>query len=1023
MAINVAPNLGKPTHHVKLSKGGSELGLLLCDAEGNFDVRTQREPYPSTAIKMYQGDAKHSDREPPFMDIIQEDWSLGRGQEVFEDDKTRYQDGFQADTTLQGKIILGPQPTYSTGIRKWGGYMPGKVVFKGLYGTQRYMQRGWTVPAGGGFYGDKVEILLRKKGSPNSGVTVEVRNSTLVTTYQTIVISAAEITEDVLSVWVEGDWTGTQVLNSSTEYRVVVYATSGSDDASNCWEIGSSPYVSGSLNSSKSSDGSSWIDTSTQWGIYFRVVDVDDDFTAHFVEYRDQLYLATAPDDGSAAKLYMNGFRGVADDNTGELNKLKDSTATGAAFQGKVARLITGGAFQKELTPWRNITSGVAGTLYVSPDWNIAHGNEFTEYVVLGNDVWTERPQSVLTLPATDIEVANEIMYIAQGFGGELIRHREMNNGGTFEWVNGSQIYWSTAGAYTDFVLAVLDYISGPVLYLAQNPGYVTGDALVYRDAAPPTWGTNPIGFNWIIKDTATFNEQAIANVTRTMANQVLKIDVGDPFTTGIICSQDISSTDIRFGALLSFNLMASVEIAAGVIEIVFDDTANCASPAYSVALPHLYPGYWNDPITLTIDAGDVAGADAIISVGFRVTQDIGAFSLSLRRGLRLYTQGSVDPIKIFDTRVTGLERYGEPESCWVMAEDQFGEIRNNTYKPVPIREIRSVRSSDNGRAHLVHDVYLYFSLKDGVEKYYRNHLDDIGPNRDMGLPTNRQGSIVDLVGYPGRRYAAVDGGTDGYSSVLCDHGGWHEVYRSRIAGRRIRKLHIQSVPGDVHSRLWISEGSDILWIPIAINPLVDTEYRYTHEAAVITSRIHGGMQDINKFFKAVKLATKGLGSGVQVYVDYRTDVNASWTRIATAFTTSPYQEQDLSSSQNVSGRWIELRIVLQTEDNTVTPEVLAWVLKVIEREEPKYADTYTFRVKDWDRDLMGDPQDYSVSSYMNALETMISDPLPVLINSISDLDDNRYAVAQPASLKRLDVIPEEDGRELHICQLTLLEI
>jgi len=191
----------------------------------------------------------------------------------------------------------------------------------------------------------------------------------------------------------------------------------------------------------------------------------------------------------------------------------------------------------------------------------------------------------------------------------------------------------------------------------------------------------------------------------------------------------------------------------------------------------------------------------------------------------------------------------------------------------------------------------------------------------------------------------------------------------------------------------------------------------------VITSRIHGGMQDVAKFYKSVKLATRNLGSGVQVQVDYRTDVTTAWTRVSSAFTTSPYQEEDLSSAMNISGRWIELRVVLQTEDNTITPEVFAWVLKAIEREEGKYANTYTFRVKDWDRDLQGNPIDETVSSFISKLETMINGPIPILINSISDLDDSKYVVAQPASLKRLRVIPEEDGRELHICQLSLLEI
>ncbi len=1024
MAINVGPGLAKPTHHVKLTKNGSELGLILCNQKGEQDPRTNRDPFPSTAIKMYTGDAKHSDREPPFKDLIQDDWSLGRGQEVFEDDKSRYQDGQVADTTLQGKIILGPQPTFSTGIRDWGGYMPGSVVFKGLYGAQRYMERGWAVPTGGGYNADKAEILLRKRGHPNSGVTIKLQSADLGTTYKTVVIATSNITDDILSVWIEGDWSGTRTLSVSTTYRLVVFATSGSDDADNCWEIGSEPYDVGALNSSKSANGTDWTDTSTQWGIYFRVIDTDSDFIAHFKEYREQLYFATSPDDGLAAKLYMNGARGVCDDNTGELNKLKDSTQTGWGTKpGNIAKLVSGNAFREKQT-WRRVT-GFAGVGYVNvgPSWNVVHNDEFDEYVILGSDAWVERAQSVLTKPATDIEVANDIMYIAQGARYDMYIHREMNYAGTFEWVDGARKYWYDTGADVDFIVSVLDYISGPVLYMGQN-SYLGGDVLISRDVAPTAWQNSPIGFKRPVKSGEIFNEQAIGNVTVGAENKISYIDVGEPFTTGVIASLDIPSIDIRYGSYLVLNIRSSIDLSAGVLEIIFDDTALCISPVYSVALPYLKNGRWVEPLFLPMDVAEAAGSNSIISIGFRLTQDVDAVKIELAWGLRLYTYGSTELIKISDTRITGLERYGEPETCWVMCEDQIGEIRNNYYQPVPLRELESVRSDENGRAHLVHDVYLYFSLKDGLEKYYRQHLDDIGPNRDMGLPLGRQGPIVDMAGYPGRIYAAIDGGDNGYSSVMCyNRGGWHEIYRSRFIGRRIRKIHIQSVPGYIHSRLWISEGSDILWVPIAINPLRDKYCQFTHESAVITSRIHGGMQDVAKFFKSAKLATRNLSSGVQVQVDYRTDVETAWTRVSSAFTTSPYQEQDLSSAMDVSGRWIELRIVLQTEDNTITPEVFAWVLKAIEREEGKYANTYTFRVKDWDRDLQGNPIDETVSSFIGKMETMINGPLPLLINSISDLDDSKYVVAQPASLKRLRIVPEEGGRELHICQLTLLEI
>ena len=56
---------------------------------------------------------------------------------------------------------------------------------------------------------------------------------------------------------------------------------------------------------------------------------------------------------------------------------------------------------------------------------------------------------------------------------------------------------------------------------------------------------------------------------------------------------------------------------------------------------------------------------------------------------------------------------------------------------------MKSVKSIINGTAAMQFGVYLYFNLEGGmVERYYDQRLDDVGPNRDEGLPADRQGEI-----------------------------------------------------------------------------------------------------------------------------------------------------------------------------------------------------------------------------------------------------------------------------------------
>ena len=103
--------------------------------------------------------------------------------------------------------------------------------------------------------------------------------------------------------------------------------------------------------------------------------------------------------------------------------------------------------------------------------------------------------------------------------------------------------------------------------------------------------------------------------------------------------------------------------------------------------------------------------------------------------------------------------------------------------------------------------------MRGGIQRYYNQQVDSVGPDKDTGLPEDRQGQIADLCVYPGRYFAAIDAG-DGYSSVLMNNNsGWHEIYRAPNPGERIRHLGYQAISGTRPDRLWISVGDDIVWL------------------------------------------------------------------------------------------------------------------------------------------------------------------------------------------------------------------
>jgi len=332
------------------------------------------------------------------------------------------------------------------------------------------------------------------------------------------------------------------------------------------------------------------------------------------------------------------------------------------------------------------------------------------------------------------------------------------------------------------------------------------------------------------------------------------------------------------------------------------------------------------------------------------------------------------------NSNITNLALYDN--LVWVMKEDQFGSINNaqTVYAPVPLGEMATVKDESNGRAWCQNGVYLYLSMGKGLERYYDQKLDDMGPNRDEGMSASRtiggntgtcKGTVVHIISYPGRLYAAIDAGVTGYSSIMCYNGtGWHQIYQGAY-GKRIRRLHIQVLPGDTVDRLWISEEEDIYWIPLASNARKATGYTYFSGGYVIGSWKYGNFRDITKYWDSVKLFTENLDTTHQyITMEFQTDTSTSWTAMPSAetFHHSPGQEMDLSATNNVTGlRWRE-KITLYTDDPTKYPRLKAELINCVVRIPPKNSYTLTFLIEDNPLDLQGNRSTTSADTQLDKL-------------------------------------------------------
>ncbi|MFZ2470648.1 MAG: hypothetical protein WAW52_01775 [Methanothrix sp.] len=366
-------------------------------------------------------------------------------------------------------------------------------------------------------------------------------------------------------------------------------------------------------------------------------------------------------------------------------------------------------------------------------------------------------------------------------------------------------------------------------------------------------------------------------------------------------------------------------------------------------------------------------------------------------------------PIKIGDARskITNVVGYGEPMIPYVLKEDEFGSIADGVYATVPISELGQVRSATNGAAAIQFGVYLFFTVLDGLERFYQNRLDDVGPNRDEGFPAGRTGQISCIVSYPGGLYLGIDATAAGTSSVLYwNQIGYHEVYRAPM-GQRIRSMFVQVIPGTAVSRLWIGLSTTTVWIPVTLNPRQQPEYRYTSSGTLTSAWFNGGFKEINKFWRSIQVYAENLSSGQWIGMEYQTDMDADFVALPDIYDTSPMKEVLMTQNFSAYGKRWRYRITLHTNDPAKTPRVKAITAPTITRLPPNKAWSLTVVADDALVDRQGTLQTLGAAGLISQLEKWAdseTNPLPLIMHSPIAAFDNRRVFIEPPVAQPVEV-------------------
>ncbi len=1005
MPINVSPATGKEsTHHLKLTdSSATELGLICVDANGDRISRVAVNPYPRFASQLRQGRAKHADRQPPFEDIAQSDFSGGLASLHFDEDESKYLDGKRIDTSRMGEVIHGGLETYMTGIRDFDESWPGNVDWLSL--DFAGANRTTTFVAGASYNVNSIVVILKKVGAPTGNITVLLLASGGSVLKSKVLTVGTDLLTDLVSERVEFVFDSVQAITATTTYKVkVVYSGSSSD----------------------------YVDVAIESGgdLYYRVLDDAATFKILPFEYYGALYGITQPDDMSVSKLYLLGYRGVADANTGALTTLVDAAGGFAANEIELVTLV-GGTGLAEEQPWRTASSNTGTAITVSPTWNIEHDTT-TEYVAISN-----RWQLLQTFDkyVTDVTVVGRHVFFAFGSAQKYKRYRVYNAAGTFteELSAVGHTELSKVLAYK-IEIDNEDVKGGEFFGYYADPG--TPRRRLYRYSIPYLPG-DLFNDNGIVVPAGTlFDETAIANTIHYGFNGMSAIQVAAGFTTGDVGHVTIDSTDFRKGEYLGFYAWSSVALAAGDWEIGYADSE---ANRINLDIPALAVDTWTwVVIQLVPDPSKTGGSvdeSDITDIYFQQDVDKGAMDFFIRNGFGIHLIGDG-----FDTeqkfylpdfaKVNNLIAYigGSGQTAakpWIITTEGLFYREGNTIVPVVLDEMKELSHPRTGEGATVNDVYLYFNLGETIQRYYAGHLDSVGPDVDYGLPANRRGIPASMASYPGKVLVGIDAGASGYSSVLYRRNhGWHELYRG-VANKRIRSIHVVGYTG-VPDRVFISEGSDVLSVPVSINPETESGYKYTYESALETSRIYGGLRETEKYYHALTIISENLSTTNRyIQVDFRTSENSTYAPISTNFISSPRQRQSLVSTNDTAGRWIQFRLRSYTNDRTETPKIVSVILDTLERLDVNNMYQYSIELKEGVGKMLGNFGEDNETGVekLTQLETWVDDPKPLTLNTTSGFEDGKLVFLEGITKRVIYHNVDDKPQELRVADLTLIEV
>ncbi len=229
-----------------------------------------------------------------------------------------------------------------------------------------------------------------------------------------------------------------------------------------------------------------------------------------------------------------------------------------------------------------------------------------------------------------------------------------------------------------------------------------------------------------------------------------------------------------------------------------------------------------------------------------------------------------------------------------------------------------------------------YFSLTTGLgEITAYNTYQPVGPLTDIG-DIGKVGTCVGLASDKDFLYVAMDEGTNTHiykGREISREGGtrwewcpWIFLSTNTCAVMKVVQHSSTS------RRLWFGYGNYVGYAILSDNPVADTSYKFCASGFIKFSYIYGSNSYWDKLFQSVVTETAGCTTGISVSPKYLKDTDTSATALTASITSNGVVKTDLTTP--LSCKRIQFELDLASNDNDVTPEVLYFEARGVEKPE-----------------------------------------------------------------------------------------